>query len=76
MLEKRKRELIESASNAVSGYVAIVLAIVCFILVLMVTIALTRLFVGLSLSSNPSLSVQGNPQVTVAQVSTTTAPLT
>lgn len=65
----------ESASNAVSGYVAVVLAIVCFILVLMLTIAVTRFVVGLSLASNPSSSVQSNPQVAVAQVGTTGATL-
>lgn len=68
MLNKRLQEQSEAARNAISGYVAVVLAIVCFIIVLAVAMTFTRFFVGLSLVADTSKTTQVAPTVPVSQV--------
>lgn len=58
MLDKQLQARTEAARNAISGYVAVVLALVCFVLLLVVAMALTRFFVGLSLAADTSSTVQ------------------
>lgn len=41
---------VDAAKNAISGYGAVVLGIVCFILALLVIVAIVRLAVGMSAS--------------------------
>ncbi len=55
---REKRELLEAARNAATGYTAVVLGIVCFILALMLLMAATRFIVGLSIAATPSAAGQ------------------
>ena len=68
MSGRKRKEKLEAASNAISGYIAIVLALACFVLALMLVMALTRFFAGLSLAPSPTATVQNSPQASVAQV--------
>lgn len=55
---REKRDLMESARNAITGYTAVVLGIVCFILGLMLLMAIVRFGVGLSIAANPTTAGQ------------------
>ncbi len=55
---REKRELLEAARNAITGYTAVVLGIVCFILALMLLMAATRFIAGLSIAATPTATGQ------------------
>ena len=44
--ERRKENLGESVHNAFTGYATVVLGIVCFVLLLVLIVAIVRLIVG------------------------------
>lgn len=55
---REKRDMLEAARNAMTGYTAVVLGIVCFILALMLLMAAVRFGVGLSIAANPTTTSQ------------------
>lgn len=59
----------EAARNAVTGYTAVILALVCFVLGLMLIMAVVRLIVGLSLaaSSAPVAQATASAQPAISQ---------
>ncbi len=51
MDQKRGQKIFDAVRNAMTGYTAIVLAMICFIILLMLVIAIVRFVVGVSESS-------------------------
>ena len=70
---KRERSSIDAMKNAVTGYVAIALGIICFLLALAVIMAVVRIVIGASLASTPNTAATtgGLPQSSnITQVAT------
>lgn len=51
MSAKKQKDPVDSVRNAATGYAAVVLGVICFLLVLMVTVAAVRLVAGGSLAA-------------------------
>ncbi len=68
---RKKQALEETARNAITGYTAIILGLVCFIIVLMVVMAVVRFVVGLSLTASNNTTAAQN--AAAAATATTTA---
>lgn len=61
--KRHRSDFLEAARNAISGYTTVVLAIVCFILTLMVIMAVVRLVAGISLAASSPATVQTSTQI-------------
>lgn len=61
MISKRGQRLFEAARNAATGYGAVVLGIICFIIFLMLVVAIVRFTVGLSLNSSNNTAATNTP---------------
>ena len=73
MSAKKQENRVEAMKNAVTGYVAIALGIICFLLALAVIMAVVRIVIGASLASTPNTAAAtgGLPQSSnITQVAT------
>ena len=70
MSPKKDINRIESVRNAATGYVAVALGVICFLLVLAVIMAVVRFVAGAGLASSTSTASGTPASVTVGKTGT------
>lgn len=71
MKTKREQAFLEAVRNAATGYTVVILTIACFIVFLMVVMAVVRFAVGTSLAANTATTAATAPVSVIAAPPTT-----